>query len=175
MAGRQSEFRARHALSNARGWRYPPGDSASGRLAGGRMRVMPEPGAHRWPRMVRGSVVTHRRRCGKPNCRCATGEELHESTVLSYSEAGRTRFVMLPAGEVAAVRAAVERYRAAQAKLAADGDAGRAALIARLAARGGAPTVRLAAAAAVGHHRPAHHPRPALRTWFGHHPHPPTC
>jgi hypothetical protein len=38
---------------------------------------------------------------------------------------------------------------------------------------GGAPTVRLAAAAAVGHHRPAHHPRPALRTWFGHHPHPP--
>jgi hypothetical protein len=89
---------------------------------------MPEPGAQRWPRMVRGSVVTHRRRCGKPNCRCATGEELHESTVLSYSEAGRTRFVMLPAGEVAAVRAAVERYRAAQAKLAADGDAGRAAL-----------------------------------------------
>src|SRR5659263_538238 len=83
------------------------------------MRVMPEPGAQRWPRMVRGSVVTHRRRCGKPNCRCATGEELHESTVLSYSEAGRTRFVMLPAGEVAAVRAAVERYRAAQAKLAA--------------------------------------------------------
>jgi hypothetical protein len=52
---------------------------------------MPEPGAQRWPRMVRGSVVTHRRRCGKPNCRCATGEELHESTVLSYSEAGRTR------------------------------------------------------------------------------------
>jgi hypothetical protein len=26
---------------------------------------MPEPGAQRWPRMVRGSVVTHRRRCGK--------------------------------------------------------------------------------------------------------------
>jgi hypothetical protein len=101
------------------------------------MRVMPEPGAQRWPRMVRGSVVTHRRRCGQPNCRCATGEELHESTVLSYSEAGRTRFVMLPAGEVAAVRAAVERYRAAQAMLAADGEAGRAALIARLAARRG--------------------------------------
>jgi hypothetical protein len=101
------------------------------------MWVMPEPGAQRMPRMVRGSVVTHRRRCGKPNCRCATGEELHESTVLSYSEAGRTRFVMLPAGEVAAVRAAVERYRAAQAKLEADGDAGRAALIARLAARRG--------------------------------------
>ena len=82
--------------------------------------------------MVRGSVVTHRRRCGKPTCRCAGGGQLHESTVLSYSERGRTRFVMLPPGEVAAMRAAVERYRAAQAKLVAQGEAGRAALIGRL-------------------------------------------
>lgn len=82
--------------------------------------------------MIRGSVVVHRRRCGKPTCRCAGGEDLHESTVLSYSERGRTRFVMLPSGEVAAVRAAVERYRAAQAKLEATGEAGRAALIGRL-------------------------------------------
>jgi hypothetical protein len=86
-------------------------------------------------RMIRGSVVTHRRRCGKPNCRCADGEALHESTVLSYSEGGRTRFVMLPAAEVAAVRAAVERYAAARATLEASGEAGRATLIARLAAR----------------------------------------
>ena len=85
-------------------------------------------------RMIRGSVVVHRRRCGKPTCRCAGGEALHESTVLSYSERGRTRFVMLPAGQVAAVRAAVERYRAAQAKLEAQGEAGRAALLAALAA-----------------------------------------
>lgn len=84
--------------------------------------------------MVRGSVVSHRRRCGKPTCRCAGGEQLHESTVLSYSEQGRTRFVMLPPDQVAAVRAAVERYRAAQAKLAAQAEAGRAALIERLGA-----------------------------------------
>jgi acyl-CoA reductase-like NAD-dependent aldehyde dehydrogenase len=84
--------------------------------------------------MIRGSVVVHRRRCGKPTCRCAGGQALHESTVLSYSERGRTRFVMLPAGQVAAVRAAVERYRAAQAKLEAQGEAGRAALLAALAA-----------------------------------------
>jgi hypothetical protein len=83
--------------------------------------------------MVRGSVVVHRRRCGKPTCRCAGEEALHESTVLSYSEQGRTRFVMLPAAQVAAVRAAVERYRAAQAKLEAQGEAGRAALITTLA------------------------------------------
>jgi hypothetical protein len=96
----------------------------------------PEQGA-RMPRMVRGSVVTHRRRCGKPNCRCAAGEELHEATVLSYSEGGRTRLLMLPGAEVAAVRAAAERYRAAQARVEADGEAGRAALIAWLAARRG--------------------------------------
>jgi hypothetical protein len=83
--------------------------------------------------MVRGSVVVHRRRCGKPTCRCAGGEALHESTVLSYSEQGRTRFVMLPAAQVAAVRAAVERYRTAAAKLEAQGEAGRAALITTLA------------------------------------------
>lgn len=37
-----------------------------------------EPDAARVPGMIRSSVVTHRRRCGKPTCRCATGEALHE-------------------------------------------------------------------------------------------------
>jgi len=41
---------------------------------------------------------------------------------------------MLPPGEVAAVRAAVERYRGAQATLVAQGEAGRAVLIGRLSA-----------------------------------------
>ena len=84
--------------------------------------------------MIRGSVVVHRRRCGKPNCRCTDGQALHESTVLSYSDQGRTRFVMLPASQVGAVTAAVGRYRAAQAKLDTAGEAGRAELIGRLAA-----------------------------------------
>src|SRR6187200_1777043 len=86
------------------------------------------------PELIRGSVVVHRRRCGKPNCRCAAGD-LHEATVLSYSERGRTRFVMLPPAEVAAVAAAVDRYRAAESELGAAGEAGRDTLIARLAAR----------------------------------------
>src|SRR2546427_13178461 len=88
--------------------------------------------ASRVPGIVRGSVVVHRRRCGKANCRCAGGENLHEATVLSYSEGGRTRFLMLPEAEVAAVRAAVERYRAEKAKLETKGDAGLAELVARL-------------------------------------------
>ena len=41
------------------------------------------------PRLVRGSVAVQRRRCGKPNCHCADGQELHETTALSYSDAGR--------------------------------------------------------------------------------------
>lgn len=84
---------------------------------------------------MRGSVVTHRRRCGKPTCRCASGEVLHETAVLSYSEAARTRLVQLPASEVAAVRVAVGRYRAERARLDAQGEAGRAALVSRLAAQ----------------------------------------
>ncbi len=80
--------------------------------------------------MVRGTVVTHRRRCGKPNCRCANGEVLHESVVLSYSMANRTKFVMLSREEVEAVRAATQRYREAKAALEAQAQAGLAALIA---------------------------------------------
>jgi hypothetical protein len=90
--------------------------------------------ASRVPGIVRGSVVVHRRRCGKPNCRCAGGEALHESTLLSYSEQGRTRFVMLPAGEVAAVQAAVDRYRAEKDRLEERAEAGLSELVGRLGA-----------------------------------------
>jgi hypothetical protein len=98
--------------------------------------MMTVPDSTGLPRLIRGSVVTHRRRCGKPNCRCADGEALHESTVLSYSERGRTRLVRLPADQVAAVRAATERYRVRRQRLEADGQAGLATLIARLGGGG---------------------------------------
>lgn len=51
-----------------------------------------------------GTVVTHRRRCGKPNCRCAAGEMLHPQVVLSYSLASRARSVTLPAELIEPVR-----------------------------------------------------------------------
>lgn len=92
----------------------------------------------RFPRMIRGSVVVQRRRCGTTTCRCADGERLHESTVLSYSEQGRNKTVMLAAVEVEKARAAVGRYRAARAKLEDEGNAGLAELLARrVATRGG--------------------------------------
>jgi hypothetical protein len=83
--------------------------------------------------MVRGTVLVHRRRCGKPNCRCATGEASHESTVLSYKASGKTKLVMLPADEVEHVRRATDRFRAARARLDAKGNLGLEQLIARLA------------------------------------------
>jgi hypothetical protein len=87
------------------------------------------------PRMIRGSVVTQHRRCGKPNCRCADGVQLHETTVLSYSEAGRSRTLMLDPADVQSVRAAVERYRVAQARLEAAGNAGLEEMLSRRAGR----------------------------------------
>lgn len=84
------------------------------------------------PALVRGSVITHRRRCGKPGCRCADGESLHESVVLSYSEAGRTRFLMLPPERVAAVRRATARYRARVARLEQGANRGLDRLVAEL-------------------------------------------
>ena len=63
------------------------------------------------------------------------GQQLHESTVLSYSSSGRNKTVMLAPDEIARVRAAVARYRDAQAKLEEQGNAGLDALVSRRAAR----------------------------------------
>src|SRR5664279_743868 len=97
------------------------------------MMTLAEQQASGLPRMIRGTVVTQRRRCGKPNCHCADGQVLHESTVLSYSEAGRSRTVMLEPDEIATVRAATARYRAALAKIEREGNTGLQALRARRA------------------------------------------
>jgi hypothetical protein len=69
--------------------------------------------------LVAGSLVTLGRKCGKPNCRCATGEK-HYSKFLSRSEAGRTRLVYIPAGKevgIAAKAASYRRVREARAAL----------------------------------------------------------
>ena len=87
------------------------------------------------PEMLRGTVVTHRRRCGKPNCRCANGEVLHEQVLLSYSQASRARSVTLPAELIEPVRAATARYRQARQRIEEQGNAGLAALVESLRAR----------------------------------------
>jgi hypothetical protein len=85
--------------------------------------------------MLRGTVVTHRRRCGKPNCRCAAGEELHEQVILTYSKESRSRSVTLPGELIDPVRKATARYRKARQKLEAEANSGLGTLMAQLGRR----------------------------------------
>jgi len=84
--------------------------------------------------LLRGSLVTLRRRCGKPNCRCATGEA-HETPALSYSMDGRTKTVTLREQDLADVEAGLARYGQAREALEAEALAGIRALTNRVAAR----------------------------------------
>jgi hypothetical protein len=86
------------------------------------------------PFMVRGTLFTLRRRCGKANCHCAT-ESGHESPALAYPQAGRTKTMTLSGADVDDVQAALERYNAARSELDAGADAGVAILRERLAQR----------------------------------------
>ncbi len=66
----------------------------------------PQPG----PYLLRGSLITLRRKCGKPNCRCAKGAP-HETPALSYSVGGTTRMLTLRRQDTREVRAALRRYQ----------------------------------------------------------------
>ena len=62
--------------------------------------------------LVKGSVYDLRTRCGKPSCHCASDQgPLHISTVISWSEHGKTRLRTLPPGELAHFRRLTENYR----------------------------------------------------------------
>jgi len=86
------------------------------------------------PLVLRGTMTTFRRRCGKPTCHCATGEP-HESPALTYTEGGRTKTLTLAPAEVAEVVAALARYQAAQGELEHAAEAGLASLRSRRSAR----------------------------------------
>lgn len=62
--------------------------------------------------LVKGSVYQLQTRCGKPSCHCASeAGPLHSSTVLSWSEHGKTRLRTLPPGERAHLHRLTENYR----------------------------------------------------------------
>lgn len=46
-------------------------------------------------KIVKGTLVELRRKCGKPNCRCQKGEK-HVSLYLSQSHKGKTRMTYIP-------------------------------------------------------------------------------
>ena len=86
--------------------------------------------AERFPRMLRGTLITMRRKCGKPTCRCAAGD-LHEGPALSVSLQGKSITITLAPGEVPQVEAALERYRLKQDGLKEQATAGVVALRSR--------------------------------------------
>ncbi len=96
---------------------------------------MPCIAARSRPLVLRGTLTTFRRRCGKVTCRCAAGEP-HESPALTFTEAGRTKTITLSAQEVTEVAAALARYEAARAELDAAAEAGLAKLRSRRRAAG---------------------------------------
>jgi hypothetical protein len=70
--------------------------------------------------LLRGSVYELRRKCGKAACCCATAGQLHATPVLSRSEGGRTRLLVVPEGKLAQWRELTRRYqelRQARARL----------------------------------------------------------
>jgi hypothetical protein len=66
--------------------------------------------------VLRGSLITLRRKCGRPRCRCAEGE-LHETPALSLNVGGKTTIVTLRPEEIPEIQAALERYHQARVRL----------------------------------------------------------
>lgn len=64
----------------------------------------------RMPTILRGSLITLRRKCGSHACRCLQNS-LHETPVLSYSLKGATKMLALRSQDVPTVAAALKRYQ----------------------------------------------------------------
>ena len=60
--------------------------------------------------MLRGSLVTLRRLCGKPNCKCARGDR-HECLCLSIRVGDRRKMLYVPPAWEETIRAWVDGYR----------------------------------------------------------------
>ena len=72
-----------------------------------------------WEAVLRGSLVSQHRRCGKEGCRCSRGELHGPYTYVSLpSAAGAARLRYLPAALVAAVRGHLAATAAIDAGLA---------------------------------------------------------
>lgn len=62
---------------------------------------------------LRGTLSVGKRKCGKPNCRCAAGEP-HASLYLVQSHSGQPRQICVPKTWEARVRQAVTDYQQMQ-------------------------------------------------------------
>jgi hypothetical protein len=66
--------------------------------------------------LIIGSLSAVQRHCGKPSCHCAERPG-HPQTILMSIDDGRRRCQVVRQADLAAVRQAVERYRAFRASL----------------------------------------------------------
>lgn len=86
--------------------------------------------------LLRGSLITLRRRCGKEGCRCfGKNGILHESPALSCTIGGKSHVITLAIDDVSKVTEALERYRGACERLERDCEDGIAWLRAQVDAR----------------------------------------
>jgi hypothetical protein len=81
--------------------------------------------------LLRGSVITLRRRCGKRSCHCARGKP-HCSPALSFSTKGKTRILTLTPDLLPEVRDALQRYHCQQQNLEQQAETGLRQLARRL-------------------------------------------
>jgi hypothetical protein len=66
----------------------------------------------RYRELVKGSVYQMQTRCGNPSCHCAKPRGArHAATVLSWSEAGKTRIRSVPQADRTRLRGLTENYR----------------------------------------------------------------
>lgn len=66
--------------------------------------------ASRTDEIIKGSIVTMRRVCGHPNCKCAKGEK-HVSPYLSQFVSGKPRMTYLPKTIEKHTKIAVQNYK----------------------------------------------------------------
>jgi hypothetical protein len=70
--------------------------------------------------MLPGSFVERKRACGRPNCHCADGKNLHAQFQISVLMDGKPKALNIPAGLVENVREKIEmrhRFEAAAASV----------------------------------------------------------
>ena len=61
-------------------------------------------------KLIKGTLVTLARVCGKPNCRCNQGHK-HKSLYLSKSHKGKTQMTYIPPDCEKEVREYIDRYK----------------------------------------------------------------
>ena len=61
--------------------------------------------------MLPGSFVERHRKCGKPNCRCADGKQLHSEFQISVLREGKLKTFHIPAALAEEARGKVEMHK----------------------------------------------------------------